>query len=189
MCMHHSPHREVKSQADVSVLIFHLVWEKVSLILASVYARLAGLWTSWNSPVSTSHLIVILGYRHTIISGFKWVLEIRTQVLTLVWQVLYPLNHILSHWIEQYSFFFPSQGNQFCFRGGRKRFMNILKTTHIFDPLISLQGQVHVRSIPTFLTGWQNALDRISPWITCELKCWIPCLRPSPMNHAVWIQI
>lgn len=57
---------EVRCHPYLSVLIFYLVWDNISLVSASVYARLTGELASWDSPVSNPHLVVILGHRHTL---------------------------------------------------------------------------------------------------------------------------
>lgn len=73
---------------------------------ATMLCRASWPVSFWNSPGSAFHLPVgVLGFQtihHTACSTLRWVLWIQIQVLRLIQQVFYPLNHhpcpILKFW-------------------------------------------------------------------------------------------
>lgn len=84
-------------------------------MLSAACARLANTATYRDSPVSTLHFIVEVPghWTSTSISGVIWVIEIRTQVLTFLWQTLYPLSLIPS--LHLVMLFITSCGNSILF--------------------------------------------------------------------------
>lgn len=54
-----------------SVLVFHLVWNRISLLFSVRSARIADSWSSWISPVSASTLQEeYWDYKCTVLYGF-----------------------------------------------------------------------------------------------------------------------
>lgn len=82
--------------SSVSVFVFYLVGDMLSLLLPTTYRRLTWLQASSNSPASASHLptgpLELL--THIIAPDFAWVLGIHTPVLTLAWQMFSTPNHL-----------------------------------------------------------------------------------------------
>lgn len=95
--------RDVRKQPWVSVLAFHLIWDKVSCLPLHKYIRLIDQWASGDSVVSSSRhpkRALELQMGTTMFNFFfTWILGIRTQVLThqgqlRCWRLLEP--HYLS---------------------------------------------------------------------------------------------
>lgn len=86
-------HVEVRVHPQMAVLIFNLVWSKVSVIIwlcvPCQEPRAPG-----NSPISASHYPCrSAGITHPV---FTWLLGSQTPFLTVEWQVFYLLSHLPS---------------------------------------------------------------------------------------------
>lgn len=90
---HDGTHVKVRIHPLMAVLIFSLVWSKVSVIIwlcvPGQEPRAPG-----SSPISASHYPCrSAGVTHP---AFTWLLGSRTPFLTVEWQVFYPLSHLPS---------------------------------------------------------------------------------------------
>lgn len=104
----HGLHEEVRGRPWVLVFTFCLGGSRISPC-SLMRHWIADLRISRHSPVSISHFStgdLVLQICPTV-PGFTWALEIWTQVVTLVWQVFYPLKHLSSfHYFTFFWFIF-----------------------------------------------------------------------------------
>lgn len=103
VCLHTKEFCATESVWRSSDLFWHwfvsfLLCLRQGFFSAAACARVSGQWTHMESPVSASHLPTgVLGLKtHATTLGLKWLLGIWTQVLTFLWQALYPLSHFPS---------------------------------------------------------------------------------------------
>lgn len=94
---------------------FHLVWDRISLLLATGYNRLSETQPSRNSPFShLARKTLKLQMRVTTV-GFTWSLGAQTLVVTLACQAYYPLSHLpYSSILVLTAYLSPSVSSQVC---------------------------------------------------------------------------